>query len=81
MPSSPLTLTLTTAKATHGCTSCGHRSNPDPQDLITAIAAGPRTRTDRHRTSPRTAKKRRSEHTRNVIYTTEITDTNLPKTT
>ena len=72
---------LATARATHGCTNCGHRSPPAPQDLITAIAAGPRNRTSRHRTGPRTAKKRRTEHTRNVSYTINITETNLPITT
>jgi hypothetical protein len=72
---------LAQAKATGGCAHCGHRSAPDPQDLITAIAAGPRNRTGRHRTGPRTATKRRTEHTRNVTYTINITETNLPKTT
>src|SRR5664280_3570110 len=72
---------LAAANATHGCPNCGHRSTPDPQDLITAIAAGPRNRTDRHRTGPRTAKKRQTEHTHNVSYTINITETNLPITT
>jgi len=71
---------LATAKATHGCANCGHRSTPDPRDLITAIAAGPRNRTGRHRTGPRTARKRQTEHTRNVLYTINITETNLPIT-
>jgi len=69
---------LTTAGATHGCPNCGHRSTPDPRDLITAIAAGPRNRTGRHRTGPRTARKRRTEHTRNVVYTIDITETIYP---
>jgi hypothetical protein len=72
---------LAAANATHGCPNCGHRSTPDPQDLITAIAAGPRNRTDRHRTGPRTAKKRQTEHTHNVSYTINITETNLSITT
>ena len=71
---------LATAGATHGCANCGHRSTPDPQDLITAIAAGPRNRPGRHRTGPRTAGKRRTAHTRNVVYTIDITETNLPIT-
>jgi hypothetical protein len=70
-----------TARATHGCTNCGHRTTPDPQDLLTAIAAGPRNRTRQHRTGPRTTQKRQTEHTRNVVYTINITETNLPKTT
>lgn len=72
---------LAAANATGGCPNCGHHSTPDLQDLITAIAAGPRNRTDRHRTGPRTAEKRRTEHTRKVIYTINITETTLPKTT
>jgi hypothetical protein len=72
---------LAQAKSAAGCANCGHRSTPDPQDLITAIAAGPRNRTSRHRTGPRTAKKRRTEHTRNVTYTITVTESNLPTTT
>ena len=72
---------LAAAKATGGCPNCGHLSTPDLPDLIAAIAAGPRNRTGRHRTGPRTARKRRTEHTRKVTYTINITETNLPITT
>jgi len=72
---------LAQAKTAGGCANCGHTSTPDPQDLITAIAAGPRNRTGRHRTGPRTPKKRRTEHTRNVTYTITVTESNLPTTT
>jgi len=44
-----------------------------------AIAAAPRNRTDRHRTSPRTAQERATQRTRNVAYTIEITAPELPK--
>ena len=59
------------------CQACGHHSNS--RDLTAAIITGPRNRTDRHRTSPRTAKDRQIQHTRNVVYTIAITQTNLPK--
>lgn len=71
---------LAAAQATGGCPNCGHTSTPDLQDLIAAIAAGPRNRTGRHRTGPRTAEKRQTEHTRKAIYTINITETTLPKT-
>lgn len=57
------------------CRSCGHRSGPG--DLTAAIAAGPRNRTDRTRTAPRTKKEQRTQHTRNVVYTITITESNL----
>jgi hypothetical protein len=72
---------LATAQATDGCPHCGHRSAPDTHDLLTTIAARPRNRTGRRRTSPRTTKQRQTEHTRNVVYTINITETNLPETT
>jgi hypothetical protein len=62
-----------------GCPRCGHLDLPDRADLIAAIAAGPRNRTSRTRTGPRTAKERRTQHTRKAFYTTEITTTTLPK--
>ena len=65
--------------ATKQCPHCGHHDLPDRTDLLTAIAAGPRNRTNRTRTSPRTAKERRTQHTRKAFYTTEITTTTLPK--
>jgi hypothetical protein len=60
------------------CDSCGHHANA--RTLTAAIAAGPRNRTDRARTSPRTPRDRLNQHTRNVTYTIAITPTNLPKT-
>jgi hypothetical protein len=59
------------------CESCGHHAST--QDLTAAIVAGPRNRTDRNRTSPRTAADRLTQHTRNVTYTITVTETNLPK--
>ena len=58
------------------CQACGHQ--PDPADLTAAIIAGPRNRTGRQRTGPRTKKERRAQHTRNVTYTIDITESNLP---
>jgi hypothetical protein len=59
------------------CTACGHQ--PGPADLTAAIVAGPRNRTGRTRTGPRTKKERRTQHTRNVSYTIDVTESNLPK--
>jgi len=59
------------------CESCGHHANG--RDLTATIAAAPLNRAHRARTSPRTAHDRRTQHTRNVIYTITITETNLPK--
>jgi len=59
------------------CQAGGHRCTQ--QDLTTAIIAGPRNRTGRQRTSPRTSEDRQTQHTRNVVYTIAITQTNLPK--
>jgi hypothetical protein len=61
---------------------CGHCATADPTDtLVTAIAAHPRSRTGRQRTSPRMKAQRRTEHTRNVTYTINIVSSNLPKAT
>jgi hypothetical protein len=60
------------------CQACGHHANDF--DLTAEITTGPRNRTNRSRTSPRTARDRRTQHTRNAQYTIEITQTNLPKT-
>jgi Transposase DDE domain len=60
------------------CPGCG-RHGADPAALTTAIAAGPRNRTDRTRAAPRTQKQRQTEHTRNVSYTITITESNLPR--
>lgn len=55
-------------------------SGPDTTEaLLTAIAAHPRNRTGRQRTSPRTASQRRTERTRNVTYTIDIVTSNLPE--
>jgi hypothetical protein len=59
------------------CPSCGHHR--DQANLTAAITAGPRTRTGRQRTAPRTAKDRKTQHTRNVVYTITITESNLPR--
>jgi hypothetical protein len=59
------------------CTACGHQ--PGPADLTAAIAAGPRNRTGRQRTGPRTRKERQTQHTRNVSYTIDVTESNLPR--
>jgi hypothetical protein len=59
------------------CPNCGHHT--DRADLTAAITAGPRNRTDRQRTAPRTTKDRQTEHTRKVTYTITITESNLPR--
>jgi len=59
------------------CESCGHHANG--RDFTAAIVAGPRNRTDRARTSPRTPRDRLNQRTRNVTYTIAITPTNLPR--
>lgn len=59
------------------CPACGHHA--DPGDLTAAITAGPRTRTNRTRTAPRTTKARQAQHTRNVSYTITINESNLPR--
>jgi hypothetical protein len=61
------------------CPGCGH--HPDTADLTATITTGPRNRTGRTRTAPRTAKQRRTQHGRNVTYTITITESNLPRTT
>ena len=65
-----------------GCHDCGAPARIRPhEDLIAAIAAGPRNRPDRQRTAPRTAKEHRTQHARNVTYTITITESTLPKAT
>jgi hypothetical protein len=76
-----LRLTRTHLGAHTGCRNCGHRPTDPVDTLITAIAAHPRNRTGRQRTSPRTTKQRRTEHTRDVSYTITIVTSNLPKAT
>jgi hypothetical protein len=63
--------------ATSGCHHCAP-SGPT-QALLDGIAAQPRNRTGRQRTSPRTARQRRTEHTRDVTYMIEVVPSNLPK--
>ncbi len=74
-------LTLTRANTTNNptCIQCGHRPDNPIHDLITAIAAQPRNRTTRQRTSPRTTTQRHTERTRDVTYTITIATPNLPK--
>jgi hypothetical protein len=75
-----LRLTRDRIAADRPCTHCGHHPE-NPRDTLTnAIAAHPRERTGRRRTSPRTPRERTTGHTRNVTYTIEITEANLPKT-
>ena len=74
--------TRTHLQADRGCHHCGHRPSDhgDPLDALTnGIAAHPRNRTSRSRTSPRTAQERRTDHTREAAYTITITESNLPK--
>lgn len=61
------------------CTACGHRETRPRTDLTHAIAAAPRNRTNRKRTSPRTPTERKTGHTRKATYTITITKSNLPE--
>jgi hypothetical protein len=64
------------------CRNCGHRPSnlSDPLDALTSgIAAHPRNRTGRSRTSPRTARERQTGHTSEAVYTITITKSNLSK--
>ncbi len=61
------------------CTACGHRQDQPRQALTSTIAASPRNRTDRKRTSPRAPAERRTQRTRNATYTITITESNLPE--
>jgi hypothetical protein len=74
-----LALTRTHLGADTSCRNCGHRPTDPVDTLINAIAAHPRNRTGRQRASPRIAKQRRTEHTRDVSYTITIVTSNLPK--
>lgn len=65
--------------ASASCRACGYHG--DSTDLRAAITAAPRNRTGRTRTSPRTTKQRRTQHTRDVTYTIAVTESNLPRTT
>lgn len=59
------------------CQQCGHHASM--QELTAAIVTGPRNRTGRDRTSPRSPQDRLTQHTRNASYTIAITQTNLRK--
>jgi hypothetical protein len=61
------------------CRACGHTG--EHADLAAAITAAPRNRTGRRRASPRTAEQRRTQRTRDVTYTIDITESNIPRTT
>ncbi len=74
-----LALTRNSATTDSGCARCGHHPANPVDDLIAAITAQPRNRTNRQRASPRTKQQRRTERTRNVSYTITITTPNLPK--
>ena len=63
------------------CANCGHHTTRPATDLTTAIINGPRNRPRRQRASPRTPKERQTHHTRNVAYTIDITEANLPTPT
>src|SRR5215475_14359926 len=67
---------LQAAARPRACTCPGQDA---AEALLTAIAAHPRNRTGRQRTSPRTASQRRTERTRNVTYTITIVTSNLPE--
>jgi hypothetical protein len=59
------------------CTHCHRRPDRPYQALVDAIAAHPRDRTGRSRTSPRTPKDRQTTHGQNAIYTITIATSNL----
>jgi Transposase DDE domain/Insertion element 4 transposase N-terminal len=59
------------------CPGCGHHRGQ--AGLTSSITTGPRTRTNRQRTAPRTTKDRQTQHTRNVTYTITINESNLPR--
>jgi hypothetical protein len=63
------------------CSNCGQHEGRQATDLTTVIINGPRNHARRQRTSPRTTKERQTQHTRNVTYTINITEANLPRTT
>jgi hypothetical protein len=58
---------------------CGHRPDNPVDEFVTAIAAQPRNRITRQRSSPRTKAQRRTERTRDFDYIITITASNLPK--
>jgi hypothetical protein len=77
-----LRITRASLVADTPCRNCGHRPSDtgDPISALTSdVAAHPRNRTGRSRTSPRTAAERRTGHTREAVYTINITESNLHK--
>jgi hypothetical protein len=77
-----LRLTRAHVQADIGCRHCGHRPSDlrDPRTALTSdIAAHPRNRTRRNRTSPRTAAERHTGHSCEAVYTITIAESNLPK--
>jgi hypothetical protein len=61
------------------CRHCGKRPDSPLASLNAAILAVPRHRPGRQRTSGRTATERGTRHTEEVMYTIEITESNLLK--
>lgn len=61
------------------CTHCAHHPDQPRDALTSAIAAAPRNRTGRNRTSPRTSAERKNGHTQKARYTLTITESNLLK--
>ena len=61
------------------CPGCGRQ--PGARELPAAITASPRNPTGRQRTSPRTKKDRRTQHTRDLTYTIRVTEPDLPRAT
>lgn len=81
-----LRLTRTQTSTDTRCTHCRKPPDNEPDTdpinhLIAAIAAHPRNRTGRQRSSPRTTKRRRTQPTTTMTYTTTITTPNLPTDT
>lgn len=61
------------------CTHCAHRPDQPRNALTSAIAAAPRNRTGRNRTSPRTSAERNNGHTQKARYTLTIVESSLLK--
>ena len=74
-----LTLTRAHLGASAPCRNCGHQPTSALDALTAAIAAHPRDRTGRQRTGPRVSAQQRTQHTRDVNYTINIAESNLPK--
>jgi hypothetical protein len=59
------------------CAGCGHRPNLPLDTLTRDIAASPRNRVSRERTSPRTSQERQTGRTQRAAYTITIAESNL----